>query len=133
MSISVLVVDDVQDWRTMLVGLVQDLYPEAEIRSAGSLDEAKLHLQENAIDLAVVDVRLDESDENNIDGLRLMEHIFENYSLMQTIIITGYANIDRVKKALMPDTFGKRPAIDFIEKSNLHRELIPRLQIIMKQ
>lgn len=133
MYLSVLVVDDVQDWRNMLVGLIHDLYPQAKVFSAASSDEARLHLQQNAINLAVIDVRLDELDENNVDGLRLMEEIAQNHKAVQTIMITGYASIDKVKRSLKPDMFGQRPAVDFIEKSRVHLELLPRLRSIIDE
>lgn len=133
MSLSVLVVDDVQDWRNMLVGLMRDIYPNATIFSAVSVEEAKQCLQENHIDLAVLDVRLDELDEDNVGGLLLMEHIGDNFDSVQTIIITGYASIDRVKRSLRPNKSGRRPAVDFIEKSNIHVELLPRLRMIMSE
>ena len=44
--------------------------------------------------VAVLDVRLDESDEDNIDGLLLMEDIRRKWPTTAVIILTGYATVE---------------------------------------
>ena len=60
---NVLVVDDVPDWCAMLGGLIRDFFPDAQVITAMSQEEAKHCLANYSIDVAIVDIRLDESDE----------------------------------------------------------------------
>lgn len=71
MSPSVLIVDDVQDWREMLAGLISEVYPRVTVASVASADQAREQLESRQFDLAVIDIRLDELDEDNVDGLFL--------------------------------------------------------------
>jgi CheY-like chemotaxis protein len=133
MSPSVLVVDDVKDWRNMLVGLIGDFYPQVAVSSAASAKEAKEHLENAHFDLAVIDIRLDELNEDNVDGLLLMEHIQSSHRSTQIIIVTGYPSIEAVKRSLHPGREGTRPAVDFIEKGKIHEDLLPRLKMLLDE
>lgn len=131
MTPAILVVDDAPDWRAILAGVIRDTCPGMKVLTAESLSEAQQILEDEQLDLAVIDIRLDEGDEQNIDGLALMEHIRRLYKGVQIIIITGYASIDAVKKAMRADDSGIRPAMDFVEKDRVHLELVPRLKLLL--
>jgi DNA-binding NtrC family response regulator len=133
MSHTILVVDDAADWRATLAGLIQDVYPDLAVMTAASSREALAHLAEGRFDLAIIDIRLDESDEQNIEGLELMEHILRYHPGTPALVITGYANLDTVRRAMHPDEMGVRAAVDYIEKDRIHFELLPRVSGILQR
>jgi DNA-binding NtrC family response regulator len=131
MSTAVLIVDDVRDWREMLAGLVSDCFPDVDVTSAESFDAAKQALQERAYKLAILDVRLDETDEENVDGLDLMAYIAEFYPDTTAIIVTGYATWETVERAMRPDQKGMRDAFDLVKKENIIKEFVPRISAVL--
>ena len=113
----ILVVDDLPDVRVTLVGLLTD--EGYDVRSASSRVEALQKVDAERFDVAVLDVRLDETDEDNQDGLLLMHEIREKDPSVAIIILTGYADVKMVRKALQPDREGVAPAFGFLEKSEV--------------
>ena len=97
----VLVVDDLPDVRSTLSGLLSD--SGHEVRSVSSRAEALQLMDTERFHVAVLDVRLDESDEDNQDGLLLMEDIHRKWPSTAVIILTGYGTVDMVQKALQPN------------------------------
>ena len=113
----VLIVDDLPDVRATLSGLLSD--EGYEVRSASSSVEALKTLSAEHFHVAILDVRLDESDEDNQDGLLLMHEIEQNDSTVAIIILTGYADVKMVREVLQPDQEGGAPAFGFLEKSEM--------------
>lgn len=112
----ILVVDDLDDWRKTLSGLLRE--EGYEVDTANSLKAAMKLLRSQKVDLAILDVRLDETDENNSQGLELAAEIKRQWASIKIIVITGYENPDVVKKAMEPQgTNKKRLADDFIPKA----------------
>ena len=68
-SSKLLVVDDIKDWQITLSGVLRDI--GYIVATAGSMAEAIKLLENNKYDLALLDLRLDETDEDNVDGLKL--------------------------------------------------------------
>lgn len=133
MSHKILIVDDAPDWRATLAGLIQDVHPELKVITASSMDEAKDQLAQQDFALAIIDVRLDESDEKNTEGLDLMEFISTHYARTQSLVVTGYANLETVRRAMHPSESGTRSAADYIEKDKIHNELLPRISAILEK
>lgn len=133
MSHTILIVDDASDWRGTLAGLIQDVYPKFKVVTAASMEEARAQLAAYDFDLAIVDIRLDDSDEGNTDGLLLAEFIRAHYPQTQAMIITGYANLDTVRRAMHPDQAGLRLAVDYVEKDKIQIELLPRLAALLEK
>lgn len=113
----ILVVDDIPDVRATLSGLLSD--EGYDVRSASSREEALQMLDAERFDVAVLDVRLDETDEDNRDGLLLMREIKELDPVAAIIILTGYADVQMVRDVLQPDVQGGAPAFGFLEKSEM--------------
>ena len=111
----VLVVDDLPDVCATLSGLLSD--EGYDVRSASSRVEALQMLDAERFHVAVLDVRLDEADEDNQDGILLMHEIREKDPNVAIIVLTGYANVKMVREALQPDREGVSPAFGFLEKS----------------
>jgi CheY-like chemotaxis protein len=121
----ILVVDDLPDWRTTLSGILLD--EGYDVCTAEGREEALRLLEAERFHLAVLDVRLDESDEGNREGLELMRQIRTYHPTVPVIILTGYADVDMVQNALRPGVDGLPPAYSFVEKPNSH-ELIEFVQ-----
>jgi len=113
----VLVVDDLPDVRVTLSGLLSD--DGYDVRLASSRAEALHMVDAERFHVAVLDVRLDEADEENRDGLVLMHEIREKDPSVAIIILTGYADVKMVREALQPDHDGVAPAFGFLEKSEV--------------
>jgi ActR/RegA family two-component response regulator len=109
-----LIVDDQPDWRRTLAGLFVDA--GYDVKVAGSTELAVQLLEKEYFNLAILDVRLDESDEGNRDGLHLLRTIKRKWPSMEVIILTGYADVSMAQEALNTDSQGARPAYGFIKK-----------------
>lgn len=116
----ILVVDDIEDWRKTISGLLED--EGYHVKTAGGVEEALALLETTFFRLALVDVRLDEPDEDNRDGLKLMHQINELYPTVAVIILTGYADVEMVQEALQPGSGGKTAALGFIRKNEAEWE-----------
>lgn len=113
----ILVVDDLPDVRATVSGLLSDV--GFDVRSASSKHEALHLLKEDQFNVAILDIRLDDTDEDNKDGLMLMHEIKKRHPRTATIILTGYADVKMVREALQPDQNGDSPAFGFLEKPEL--------------
>lgn len=127
----ILIVDDALDWRDIVAGLIRDFYPDYTIVTAGSIEDAKNRLAHHTFDLAILDIRLDDSDESNTEGLSLMEFIRQNHSHIPVFIITGYGNLETVERAMRPNEAGVRLAVDYIEKDKIHTDLLPHISVLL--
>ena len=87
----ILVVDDLPDWRITLSGLLMD--QGYDVQTASSIDNALEILEKEYFHVAVLDVRLDETDEDNRDGIQLMHEIKKRRPTTAIIILTGYADV----------------------------------------
>ena len=115
--VRILFVDDVAGWRKMLSGL---LYEHGyEVRAVESREEAQQSLKKELFALAILDKRLDETDEENAEGLMLARYISENYPQMPVIILTGYGTQEDVAVALKPDERRRPLASAFVEKNRI--------------
>jgi CheY-like chemotaxis protein len=117
MNEPILVVDDIEDWRDTVSGLLEE--EGYLVKTASSMEEALTLLETVSFCLAVLDVRLDESDEGNRDGLELMHKINRLYPTVRVIILTGYADVAMVQEALQPDETGTSAAFGFIQKTEM--------------
>lgn len=111
----ILVVDDLPDWRTTLRGLLLDA--GYEVRVAESSEQALELLGSEQFDLAVLDMRLDETDEDNVEGLDLAEQIKHRWPAIQSIIITGYETPPTLTRAMRPDDRGDTLVANFVPKT----------------
>jgi CheY-like chemotaxis protein len=122
----ILVVDDVPDWRAMLTGLLSE--EGYHVKAVGSSSEALRLLARERFHVAVLDVRLDETDEGNTEGLNLMHRVRAVDPTMAIIILTGYPTLDMVTEARRPGEEGVSPAFDFVEKDKISQDLLRGIQ-----
>lgn len=81
---------------------------------AANPTEARRLLEKNSIDLAILDIRLlDDDDEKDTSGLTLAKEVAPT---VPKIILTDYPSVDAVREALKPQFHGLPPAVDFLEK-----------------
>src|SRR3954470_17690214 len=91
----VLIVDDHTLVRHGIALLVKECFTDAEVREAGSADEAIDLLKEDVVDVALVDVRMPDR-----DGLELLREIKATWSQVPVIMLTTFDHSTYVKSAL---------------------------------
>ena len=110
---SVLVIDDQQNWRELLIEILADRF---EVKSAESYDKALdiIQNQKHPFHVLVTDMRLKDDETGNEDGLRLIQYLNGRGDETKTIVVTGYATVDTARRALKGlaafDYLEKRPA-----------------------
>lgn len=120
----ILVVDDLPDWRITLSGLLMD--QGYDVQTASSIDNALEILEKEYFHVAVLDVRLDETDEDNRDGIQLMHEIKKRRPSTEIIILTGYADVSMIQEAMNPNYEGGSAAFCFLEKEKMN-DLVDRV------
>lgn len=76
--------------------------------------EARKLLEQGGIDLAILDIRLqDDDDDKDISGLTLAK---ETVPAIPKIILTAYSTVDAVREALRPQLDGLPAATEFVDK-----------------
>lgn len=107
----VLVVDDQQIW----IELFDEILCEIGLKvvTASNYDDAIRLLDTQSFDVAVIDVRLDEEDPQNIQGMEILAYIDQIGigNVLAKIVITGYGTRDWVR-----ESFKKYAVDDFIPK-----------------
>ena len=105
MSLDILVVDDEQDIRELVAGVLQD--EGYETRAAADSDAALEAIATRRPSLVLLDVWLQGS---RLDGLELLEEIKRRDASIPVLVISGHGNLDTAVAAI------RRGAVDFIEK-----------------
>ena len=89
----------VDDQILYLKSLELALKKKFEVTTALSYNEAIEKLQQNP-DLALVDVRLDEDDEDNVDGLKILEWIKQSSLTISVFMMSAYREFSYAEQAL---------------------------------
>lgn len=105
----ILVVDDVADWRATLENILKT---ECEVVTVDGYEPAMGIVKSREVELVIVDLRLNPTDENNRDGLKLLEKLME-YRI-NAIVLTGYP-----EQAIQEEVENKYNAFAFIDKDAL--------------
>jgi len=105
MASDILVVDDEEDIRELVAGILSDEGHEA--RTAGNSDAALAAIAERVPRLVLLDIWLQGS---TLDGLALLDKIKEMHPDLPVVMISGHGTIETAVSAI------KRGAYDFIEK-----------------
>ncbi len=108
----ILVIDDEKSIRTTLQEILQ--YENYEVDLASSGPEGLEMFAKKKYDIVLCDIKMPE-----MDGLEVLEKIFETASDTQVIMISGHGNVENAVQAI------KHGAYDFIQKPlDLNRLLI---------
>lgn len=105
MALDVLIVDDEQDIRDLVSGVLEDEGYTA--RSAADSDAALEAVRDRRPSLVLLDVWLQGS---KLDGLELLDEIKRRDPSLPVLVISGHGNLDTAVAAV------RRGATDFIEK-----------------
>ena len=90
---SILVVDDVKEQRELATAMLSKL--GYRVNAVPSGEEALVYLQMNRVDLLVLDMIMDPG----MDGLETYQKVLEINPKQKAIIVSGFSETDRVKKA----------------------------------
>lgn len=99
----ILIIDDEQDIRTSLRGILED--EGHHIQEADSGESGLVLLEQSDPDLCFLDIWLP-----GMDGMQVLDQIREKYPQIPMIMISGHGNIETAVTAI------KKGAFDFIEK-----------------
>lgn len=113
MPSDILVVDDEEDIREIVSGILDD--EGHETRTAFDSDSALAAIEERVPRLIFLDIWLQGS---RLDGLALLDSIKARYPDLPVIMISGHGNVETAVSAI------KRGAYDFIEKPFKVEQLI---------
>ncbi|MFM9827417.1 MAG: sigma-54-dependent transcriptional regulator [Sphingomonas sp.] len=105
MALDILVVDDEQDIRELVAGVLED--EGYQTRTAADSDTALEAIAERRPSLVLLDVWLQGS---RLDGLDLLDELKRRDPSIPVLVISGHGNLDTAVSAI------KRGAVDFIEK-----------------
>ncbi len=105
-----LIAEDMEYWQKIFRRSLEKEGFECDI--AGSLEEAKKYLPPNFYTAALLDIRLDELDDNNEDGLQILSQLAEMDPETAVLIVTGHGTIKIAREA-----YKKFNAVDIYEKS----------------
>lgn len=105
MALDILIVDDEEDIRDLVAGVLEDEGYAA--RTAANADAVFEALNERRPSLVLLDVWLQGS---RLDGLEILDEIKRRDPTIPVLMISGHGNIDTAVAAI------RRGAIDFIEK-----------------
>lgn len=105
MAADILIVDDEEDIRELVAGILDD--EGYETRTARDADSALLALSERLPRLMFLDIWLQGS---RLDGLSLLDEVKAVHPNLPVVMISGHGNIETAVSAI------KRGAYDFIEK-----------------
>ncbi|HTL28654.1 MAG TPA: response regulator [Tepidisphaeraceae bacterium] len=99
----VLLVEDEQRLREMLTRAVREM--DFEISATPSAEAALRLLENHCFDIAIVDLNLP-----GMHGLSFLEMAHKRWPMLQSIILTGFGDLDAARKAIRID------AVDFLTK-----------------
>jgi len=121
MKYNILVVDDEEDIRISIAGLLDD--ENYEVRVAKNSDEALDAISARVPDLVLLDIWLENS---KLDGLGLLDEIYSKFTSVPCIMISGHGNIDIAVNAI------RNGASDFIEKPFEAERLLLTLERVLE-
>ncbi len=105
MNKEVLVIDDNPDIRFLICNILKE--KNYSVRSAANFDQALIEINKKLPDLAIVDIKLDKTDKDGIDLLKL---IIKKNNSIPVIMISGHATVQIAVESI------RLGAYEFIEK-----------------
>ena len=93
----ILVVDDLEDYLEAIEGM---LWGEYEVLKARDKKEAMEVFENERVDAAIIDIRLDEEDAQNKEGLDVLKWIKKKNPDFPVIIMSAYKEFDYAVEAL---------------------------------
>jgi CheY-like chemotaxis protein len=111
----VLVVEDRADWNHVLVETLEQA--SFEVDTATDTTRARQLLDANFYHAMILDIRMDDGDTSNVDGLKLLEELHKRglTEAIQIVILSAYGNKEQMRKA-----FRDMQVADFIFKQRFN-------------
>ena len=91
----ILVIDDNADIRYLICNILRE--KNFTVRSAANFDQAILEINKKIPDLAIIDIKLDKTEKDGIDLLKL---IIKKNKLTPVIMISGHASVQIAVEAI---------------------------------
>lgn len=104
-ELSALIVDDEENARLYLAGLLVELYPEMTLHFASSPAEALFLLRQLHFSMVFMDVEMP-----GMSGLELQEQYLAKIELLPVIYVSGFKRPEFIQKAL------RLKAVDYLDK-----------------
>ena len=101
----ILVIDDNPDIRTLVSNILKE--KTFKVRTAANYDQAVFEINKKLPDLAIIDIKLDKTDKDGIDLLKIVTTKNKN---LPVIMISGHATVQIAVEAT------RLGAYEFIEK-----------------
>jgi|UPI00036399DB Response regulator containing CheY-like receiver, AAA-type ATPase, and DNA-binding domains len=86
----ILIVDDIEEYLKSLKAILENKF---SVITSTSLEDARNKVS-NDIEIILLDIRLDENDDANKDGLLLLEWIKKKYPEIPVVMMSGYKEFD---------------------------------------
>lgn len=97
----IMIVDDHALVRRGMAHVVRECFPEAGVVETGNADEAVRTMEKDTIDLALVDVRMPDT-----DGLELLHTLRTRWETVPVIMLTTFDHANYVRRALAEGAAG---------------------------
>lgn len=116
---SILIVDDDKSWQN-INKIVLGKYG-FHIDTASTKDEAIGKIKKNDYEIAVVDLRLEDDDQSNFDGIEIIKEMHKKNPTTRILVKSGYLspNVENELKVLSVS--------DIFDKSTSNKELAKRI------
>ncbi len=89
----IIVVDDIPHWRKLLASILADY----EVKVIAAYDEAIAAIDEFDFDVAILDIRLEDENVWNVDGIDLLAKIRSKKPHSSIVVLTGYRESARAQ------------------------------------
>lgn len=106
----ILIVDDILHWRKLLASILG----EYELGIFDNYEDAASAISQSRFDIAILDVRLDDDNVFNVDGIGLLKKIRKHQPEVKIVILTGYRESvrDQALREYMPDEIFTKDAFN---------------------
>ena len=121
MKNEILVIDDNADIRLSICNILKE--NGFEVRSATNYDQAVLEIKKKLPDLSIIDIKLDKSDKDGIDLLKLSKNINKS---IPVVMISGHANVQVAVEAI------RLGAYEFLEKPFSSEKLLSKIRYFLE-
>ncbi|MFZ5857301.1 MAG: response regulator [Chloroflexota bacterium] len=108
---TILIIDDDESWRPLLAALLEDEFIVDTINPRNEDPLTRITQIKNPYHVIVTDIRYNDDEEGNEEGLRLIEQIGQKGKHTKIIVITGYSTIKTARRAL-----SSLNAFEYLEK-----------------
>jgi DNA-binding NtrC family response regulator len=96
----ILVIDDIPEYVEVIENFVSAEFEDTDVFKAYDLEQAKRILGSGSVDIIIADIRLDENDIENKDGLLLIKWVKDNIPGMRMIAMSAYKEFDYAVEAM---------------------------------